>query len=77
MCALRVACTIMGRIVAGHPNKENTGFKGEPVDVTSDCVKAIVEKIGIGKTLPIVVDGVPKYEIEIREIPESTEPAAG
>jgi hypothetical protein len=70
--AIRIACTAINkRINAGRVNKAGTSFIGDPVDVTSDCLKAVIEKIGVGNVERITSDGVPLYEIEVRAIPLS------
>lgn len=38
------------------------------VDVTSQVLQAIVDKVGAGNTLEIGTDGVPKYKITVEEI---------
>lgn len=67
---MRIACTAFGTIKAGRPSKDGLSFVGNPVDVTSDCLKAVIEKVGVGKTMPVSVDGVPMYEIEVRLVPK-------
>lgn len=65
----RIACTaISKRIQMGRINKAGTAFVGNPVDVTSDCLKAVIDKIGAGNTETITSDGVPVFEIEVRRI---------
>lgn len=66
--SIRVALTAMtGRIMAGKVNKDGTAFVGEKIDVTSDCLKAVIEMIGVGKTHTVTVDGKPLYEISVRK----------
>jgi hypothetical protein len=66
---IRVACTAVNkRISAGRVNKAGDSFIGNTVDVTSDCLKAVIDKIGVGNTLPITVDGVVVYEITITQL---------
>jgi hypothetical protein len=46
---IRVATAALSRrIFAGRPTKDGLGFKEPRYDVTSDCLKAVVDKIGIG-----------------------------
>lgn len=59
---------LSNRIMAGTPNKKGDGFKGSPFDVTSDCLKAISEYIGVGYKVTVSVDGVPKFEISVTDI---------
>ena len=66
---LKIACVaIGGRIFLGKLNKEGTEFVGSKQDVTSDCLKAVLEKIGADKTHVITADGVPAYEIHVRRV---------
>lgn len=67
---MRIACTAFGTIKAGRPSKDGLSFVGNPVDVTSDCLKAVIEKVGVGKVMPVSADGVPMYEIEVRLVPK-------
>jgi hypothetical protein len=70
---IRIACTaLLKRIKAGTPNKDGLSFRGGGQDVTSDCVKAIIEFVGVGGTHEVTVNGKPMYEIEIREIAKAT-----
>lgn len=65
---ITIACTaISKRIQAGRINKEGTAFTGVPVDVTSQCLKAVIEFVGPGRTDIVFVDGVPAFEIEVRQ----------
>lgn len=65
----RIACTAIGkRIQMGRVNKAGTAFVGNPVDVTGQCLKAVIEFVGVGRTDIVFVDGVPAYEIEVRRI---------
>lgn len=70
---LRIACAAnivgpMPRIKAGYPSADGWSFKGEPKDVTSDVLKAVIEYVGPGFVAPVHVDGKVKYEIEVRKI---------
>jgi len=65
---ITIATSALGkRIYAGRLNKTRTAFISKE-DVTSDVLKAVIDKIGIGNIESISVDGVVKYEIEIREV---------
>lgn len=57
MSNLRVACTGFGTIKAGKVDKSGLGFTGTPQDVTSDCLKAVIEKIQIDHTSKLTPDG--------------------
>lgn len=66
---LRVACSAFGnRIYVGRIAKNGLSFTDGKQDVTSDCIKAVIEKVGPGHIETIEVDGVPTYEIEVRKI---------
>lgn len=80
--AIRIACTaLVRRIVAGHLAKDGFSFKGGGIDVTSDCLKAVIDFVGPGKTVEVHVGGTPRYEISVREIAPNSdsknEPALG
>lgn len=66
---IRVAtAALSGRIFAGRPTKDGMGFKEPRYDVTSDCLKAIVDKIGIGFQTDVVdSEGVKLCTIKIVE----------
>jgi hypothetical protein len=66
---IRIAtAALTKRIFAGKVNKSGTAFTGNKQDVTSDVLKAIIDKIGVGNTKSVIVDGAPKYEITVREV---------
>ena len=66
---IRIACTaIRNRIMAGKPSADGHNFIGTPIDVTSDCLKAVIDKIGVGKSETITINGVPTYSIEVRDL---------
>lgn len=73
MRKIRIACSFGGRIKAGRITKDRLSFSGEPEDVTSDCLKAVIDYVGIDKTHVITVDGKPLYEIEVRNAVPPTE----
>jgi hypothetical protein len=73
MNPIRIACTALTkRIKAGRVTKDGMDFSGEPSDVTSDCIKAIIEYVGTDRCHVVTVDGKPAYEIEVRDM---TKPA--
>lgn len=75
MTPIRIACTAIGkRIVAGRIKKSGLGFQGEPDDVTSDVLKAVIDKIGIGGEHIITVDGKPLFSIKVSN---AVEPISG
>lgn len=66
---IRIACMALSkRIHAGRPNKSGDSFIGGGQDVTSDCIKAIIEFVGVGGMHEVTVKGEPMYEIEIRAL---------
>jgi hypothetical protein len=68
---IRVACTaLLKRIKAGHPDKDGHSFRGGGVDVTSDCLKAVIEFVEVGHVVTVEVNGKPTYEIEVRYVKE-------
>ena len=45
MSTVRIACSpLTGRIYSGKLNKTQTAYVGEKLDVTSDVLRAVVEK---------------------------------
>lgn len=67
--ALRVACAALSeRILAGTPSSDGTRFIGNPVDVTSDCLKAVIEKVGDNCEVDVCVDGKLAYTIAVRRL---------
>lgn len=74
MSAIRVACTAIGkRINAGRVNKAGDSFIGNPVDVTSDVIGAVIQKIGAGNVITVTENGQPAYEIEVRDVRIATQ----
>ena len=72
---LRVACSALGkRIYAGHPTKDGTRFREPRHDVTSDVLKAVIDKIKIGNEVE-VSDGE-SIVARIAVLPPVTTPAA-
>lgn len=64
----RIACTAMTkRIMLGTVNKAGNSFIGTKQDVTSDCVKSIIDMIGAGETHVVTIDGVAAFEISIKK----------
>lgn len=69
MSNMRIACTALSkRIYLGRVNKAGDAFAGTKTDVTSDCLKAVIEKVGVGFVETISIDGIPTYEIEVRSL---------
>lgn len=66
---MRIACTaIAKRIMSGRVSKSGLNFIGDPKDVTSDCLKAVIDFIGIGETKSVHVEGVQTYEISVKKL---------
>lgn len=71
---IRVAtAALSGRIFAGRPTKNGLGFKEPRYDVTSDCLKAILDHIGMDRQADIVSNGEVVCTIKI----VSPSPAGG
>ncbi len=78
MSKIRVACVaISKRINAGRVNKAGDAFIGAPVDVTSDCLKAVIEKVGAGQSVTITEDDKPAFEITVRDVRATVMAAEG
>jgi len=70
---IRIACSaVTRRIKAGRVTKDGWSFIGEPKDVTTDVLKAVIEFIGIDHEQVIIVDGKPTYKITVTAIEEQT-----
>jgi hypothetical protein len=66
---IRIACTaVCKRIRAGRVNKAGNSFIGDPVDVTGDFLKAVVDYFDDGKPHKITVNGVEAYEVTVRAL---------
>jgi len=61
---------LSGRIFLGVPDKDGRSFIGVTKDVTSDCLKAVVDKVMREDTSMLVVteNGAPAYEITVKKI---------
>ena len=71
---LRIACSALGkRIFAGHLTKDGTRFREPRHDVTSDVLKAVIDKIEIGNEVE-VSDGE-SIVARIAVLPPVTTPA--
>ncbi len=69
MAKITIACAALsGRIYAGRVNKAGTAFLDGKQDVTSDVLKAVIDKVKPGHVETVTVDGAPRYEIEVREV---------
>ena len=57
--AKRIACTALtGRIVMGNIAPDMVSFKGPTIDVTSDVLKAVIDKLKIeGGSMDITANG--------------------
>ena len=69
MSKIRIATSALTkRVYLGKVSKDGLDFIGNPTDVTSDVIKAIIDKVGVGGTDVVHVDGKPKYEISVKEV---------
>lgn len=59
---------ISKRILSGRVNKAGDSFVGNPTDVTSDVLKAIIDHVGAGNTVTVTEDGRPAYEITVTKV---------
>jgi len=61
---------LTGRIFLGVPDPAGNRFVGVTKDVTSDCLKAVVDKVVLEDTSMLVVteNGAPAYEITVKKI---------
>jgi len=67
---LRIACAALsGRIYAGVPNGDNRSFRTAK-DVTSDVLKAVVDKAEAMDvpTMVVTLNGEPTWEITVRRV---------
>lgn len=66
---LRVGCSpLTGNIYCGRISKDGQTWSGEKHDVTSDCIAAIIHKIGVNQCITVSENGNEKYEITVKEI---------
>lgn len=65
----RIACTgIGGRIMAGRVSKDGRAFTGTPKDVTSDVLKAVIDKLKHhGGQFDITCDGAVVATLRLEE----------
>lgn len=69
MAKITVACAALtGTIYAGRINKAGNAFLDGKQDVTSDVLKAIIEKVKPGHAVFVNVDGEPKFKLEVTEV---------
>lgn len=67
----RIACTALtGRIMAGRVSKDGLRFTGTPKDVTSDVLKAIIDKLKHhGGSFEITCEGTVVARLILEETP--------
>lgn len=71
----RIACSaVTGTIFLGVPSKDGTHFIGKKDDVTSNCLKAVIEHVGDGQIATIHVAGTPTWTIEVRRVKRKVMP---
>ena len=69
MRKIAIACAALNnRIYVGRINKAGTDFLAGKQDVTDEVVRAVVNMIKPGRIMAVAVDGVTRYEIEVRDI---------
>ncbi|WP_219209483.1 DUF7446 family protein [Variovorax boronicumulans] len=73
----RIACTALtGRIVQGRVNAAGNTFTGVKKDITSDVLKAVIDKAAFhGGTFEIVGDGK-KWDVTVTEVAATQAPSA-
>ncbi|ANI14437.1 hypothetical protein A9C11_23240 [Pseudomonas citronellolis] len=66
---IRIACTALtGRIMSGRVNKAGDSFTGTPKDVTSDVLKAVIDKLKHhGGSFDITCDGAVVATLRLEE----------
>lgn len=74
----RIACTALtGRIVMGRVNKEGSAFTSEKKDVTSDVLKAVIDKAAFHGGSFEICGGNEKWTVTVvKEAMLSAAPAA-
>ena len=66
MNKIRVATSPLSeRIFAGYPLKSGQGFREPRHDVTSDVLRAIHDKVGVGNEIIVECDGAPAFRIAV------------
>lgn len=68
----RIACSAMGTIFLGRIGADQCSFIGKKTDVTSDCLKAVIEYVGDGEIATVHVDGKPAWTIEVHRVGQRT-----
>lgn len=64
----RIACSqLTGRIHQGRVSKDGTAFVGEKRDVTSDVLKAVIDKAGYHGGSFEIEGGGKKWVVTVRE----------
>ena len=66
MSKLRIATALLSeRIFAGYPLKNGKGFREPRHDVTSDVLRAVHDKVGVGNEITVECDGAPAFRIAV------------
>lgn len=69
MKKLHVGCSPLTKtIYCGHVLKDGQTWAANRSDVTGEALGAVIEKIGAGNIQVVTVNGVPRFEIEVREL---------
>ena len=72
----RIACSpLTGRIHAGRVNKMCNAFVGQKWDVTSDVLRAVIEKAEFHGGVFEIISGGRKWTVTVRS--DDQEPTAG
>lgn len=71
-----IACSpLTGRIFSGRVNTAGDAFTGPKKDVTSEVLKAIIEKANYhGGDFTVEADGVPRYRVYVTKLTAEREP---
>lgn len=65
----RIACTALAkRIMLGNVTNDGLSFTSTKRDVTSDCLKAVIEFVGDGNEATVTVGGKAAYTITVKAI---------
>jgi len=66
----RIACSVNNRIMLGNVSPSGIDFIGTPKNVTSDCLKAIIEFVGVGNETTVTSAGKPAFVITVKAVKE-------
>lgn len=67
--ALRIAtAALTGRIYMGQTNKSGTAFSGQKTDVTSDVLKAVIDKASFHGGTFEIEGGNEKWTVNVKKV---------